>query len=77
VYAYRNWLENKGETIEIISVNTEKGVLFVTYKEKVDSVPYLIKKIEQYEKALKDIVENANKFQPIELVEIAKETLNG
>jgi hypothetical protein len=33
-------------------------------------------KVKRYEKALKDIVENADKFYLIEIIEIAKNALN-
>jgi hypothetical protein len=43
-----------------------EGVCDLTDKEKV----------KRYEKALKDIVENADKFYLIEIIEIAKNALN-
>jgi hypothetical protein len=51
----------------IVVIDTySEGVCDLTDKEK----------IKRYEKALKDIVENADKFYLIEIIEIAKNALN-
>jgi hypothetical protein len=56
----------EGNRSRVVNDTYSEGVCDLTDKEKV----------KRYEKALKDIVENADKFYLIEIIEIAKNALN-